>query len=216
MSTVSSWQPGKDSNRDTRNDLLQAAFELFAQMGFGRVHLSAIADRAGVSIGLIRHYFDSKDGLVEECTQAVIDRLRAIFRHILDGSGPKEGSAFVGYLQDRTSKAFSGDLDLLRYLRHLTIENPPVANEVFREYFMLLQQELIRVEAAGYLREDANRVWLTFHLMYMQMGPIFLSEQIEAITGAPSHSPDSIRERLREHQQILKRGILSQRETPKQ
>lgn len=212
MSPVSSGRPSKGGNRDTRQDLLEAAFELFANRGFKRVHLSDIADRADVSIGLIRHYYASKDGLIEECTHAVMERLRAIFRHILDGSGPREGAAFIQHLQIRIAEAFRGRLVLLRYLRQLTIENPPVANEAFKEYFLLLQQELNRVEAAGHLRSDANRVWLTFHLMFMQMGPVFLSEQIEAIIGVPSHSPEAMRERARENERILIHGILAERE----
>jgi len=45
--------------------------------------------------------------------------------------------------------------------------------------------------------------------MYMQMGPVFLSEQIEAIIGMPSHSPEAVRERGRENARILKYGILA-------
>lgn len=211
MSTASakSGRPRKDSNRDTRTDLLQAAFQLFAQQGFQQVNLNDISDRAGVSIGLIRHYFGSKDGLADECTRVVMGRLQEIFRRILDGSGPSDGAAFIDHLNRRTIEAFSGNFGLLKYLRQLTIENAPAANEAFKEYFQLVQQELNRVEAAGHLREDSNKVWLTFHIMFMQMGPVFLAEQIEAIIGAPSHSPEAIRERGKENARILNRGILA-------
>ena len=209
MSQAKTGRPKKDSNRDTRKDLLQAAFELFSQSGFSQVNLSSIAERAGVSIGLIRHYYGSKDGLIEECTEDVMGRLQDIFRRILDGSGPSEGTAFIDHLQGRTREALTDNVSLLKYLRQLTIENAPVANEAFKDYFLLLQQELNRIEAAGHLRGDANKAWLTFHIMYMQMGPVFLSEQIEAIIGMPSHSPEAVRERGRENARILKYGILA-------
>jgi AcrR family transcriptional regulator len=209
MAHARSGRPKKGSNRDTRKELLQAAFELFSQHGISQVNLTDIAERAGVSIGLIRHYFGSKDGLVDECTQVVMDQLREIFRQILDGSGPREGTAFIDHLRHRTTEAFTGHVGLLKYLRQLTIENAPVANEAFKDYFLLLQQELNRIEAAGHLRGDANKTWLTFHIMYMQMGPVFLSEQIEAIIGMPSHSPEAVRERGRENARILKYGILA-------
>jgi len=211
MSSVSSGRPRKDDDRDTRKDLRNAAFELFAQQGFRRVHLNDIADRAGVSIGLIRHYYGSKDGLVEECTRIVMKRLRKVFRRILDGSGPSEGADFIHYLQKRTIKAFGNNFGLLRYLRQLTIEDAAAANEAFKEYFQLLQHELNRVEAAGHLREDINKVWLVFLIMFMQMGPVFLSEQIEAIINMPSHSPQAVRERSKENERVLKYGILANR-----
>ena len=209
MSTARSGRPKKDSSRDTRKDLLEAAFELFAQQGFRQVNLTDIAERAGVSIGLIRHYFGSKVGLVDECTRVVMDRLQEVFLRILDGSGPSDGAAFIDYLMQRNIETMSVNVGLLKYLRQLTIENPSAANEAFKEYFQLVQQELNRIEAAGHLREDANKVWLTFNLILMQMGPVFLSEQIEAIVGAPSHSPDAIRERNKESARILKHGILA-------
>ncbi len=209
MSTARLGRPKKDSSRDTRKDLLEAAFELFAQQGFRQVNLTDISDRAGVSIGLIRHYFGSKDGLVDECTRVVMGRLQEVFQRILDGSGPSEGTAFIDYLLNRNIEGFIANVGLLKYLRQLTIENAPAANEAFKEYFQLVQQELNRVEAAGHLRGDANKVWLTFHILFTQMGPVFLSEQIEAIVGMPTHSLEAVRERNRESARILKHGILA-------
>ncbi len=209
MSTAKSGRPKKDNNRNTRKDLLVAAMKLFAHQGFRQVNLTDISERAGVSIGLIRHYFGSKKGLIDECTAVVMKRFRKIFRQILDDSGPSEGAAFIEHLELRTRSAFTDNVALLQYLRQLTIENPPVANEVFKEYFLLLQQELNRMEAGGHLRGDANKVWLTFQLMFLQMGPVFLSEQIEAIVGVASHGPEAIRERGKENVRILTYGILA-------
>lgn len=209
MSTPRSGRPRKEDSRDTRKDLLAAALKLFGHQGFKQVNLTDISERAGVSIGLIRHYFGSKDGLIDECTGVVMSRMREIFTQILDGSGPSEGAAFIEHLERKTRDAFSNSVDLLQYLRQLTIENPPVANVVFKEYFQLFQQELNRVEAAGHLRGNANKVWLTFHIMFMQMGPVFLSKQIEAVIGSSSHSPEAIRERGNENARILKYGILA-------
>ena len=209
MLNVKTGRPKKEANRDTRSDLLHAAFKLFSKRGFRQVNLTDIADKADVSIGLIRHYFGSKEGLVDECTQVVIERLQNVFNHILDGTGPSEGAALIDHLGLRTIEAFSSNIGLLKYLRHLTIENADVANEAFKTYFQLLQQELNRLEAAGHLRRDANKVWLTFQIMFMQIGPVFLAEQIEAIIGAPSHSPDALHERTKESARILKHGILA-------
>jgi AcrR family transcriptional regulator len=209
-------RPKKKANRDTRNDLLQAAFKLFSKRGFHQVNLTDIADRAGVSIGLIRHYYGSKEGLIDECTEVVMERLQKIFSHILDDSAPSEGTAFIDHLYQRTIEAFTGNIGLLRYLRQLTIENAAAANEAFKAYFQFVQQELNRLEAAGHLRGDANKVWLTFNIIFVQLGPVFLSDQIEAIIGAPSHNADALRERGNETIRILKYGILAQPETPPQ
>ncbi|MEM7677555.1 MAG: helix-turn-helix domain-containing protein, partial [Myxococcota bacterium] len=46
---------------DRRKQILKAAVEVFADRGFHRTRVSDIAKRAGVAYGLIYHYFDSKD-----------------------------------------------------------------------------------------------------------------------------------------------------------
>jgi AcrR family transcriptional regulator len=49
-----------------RTELLDAALDVFATLGFGRASLQDIADRAGVTKGAIYHYFDSKEQLLVE------------------------------------------------------------------------------------------------------------------------------------------------------
>ncbi|MEZ5911365.1 MAG: TetR family transcriptional regulator [Paracoccaceae bacterium] len=61
-----------------REDLIAAALELMAEGGPAAATLRAVAARAGVTPGLIRHYFDGKEGL-----------LAAAYDHLMAGmSGP--------------------------------------------------------------------------------------------------------------------------------
>ena len=62
----------KDANpAQTRATILDAAEDEFAEHGFHGTRMVAIAERAGVTHGLLHYYFDSKDRLYEE----VVDRL---------------------------------------------------------------------------------------------------------------------------------------------
>lgn len=58
-----------------RARLRDAAIECFAARGFGE-SLRAIAARAGVSAGLVRHHFGSKEELRAECDSTVLERYR--------------------------------------------------------------------------------------------------------------------------------------------
>ncbi len=57
--------------------LRDAAIECFASRGFGE-SLRAIAARAGVSAGLVRHHFGSKEELRAECDATVLERYRGL------------------------------------------------------------------------------------------------------------------------------------------
>lgn len=50
--------------KDKRETILHAALELIAEHGFHGAPMSAVAQRAGVSAGIIYHYFASKDDLI--------------------------------------------------------------------------------------------------------------------------------------------------------
>ncbi|MFQ4149310.1 TetR family transcriptional regulator [Arthrobacter sp. LAPM80] len=60
-----------------RAKLRDAAIESFAARGFDE-SLRAIAARAGVSAGLVRHHFGSKEELRAECDATVLGRYKAL------------------------------------------------------------------------------------------------------------------------------------------
>jgi TetR/AcrR family transcriptional regulator, fatty acid metabolism regulator protein len=51
---------------DKRRLILDAAIRVFARQGFHTTRVSDIADEAGVAYGLVYHYFDSKDQVLNE------------------------------------------------------------------------------------------------------------------------------------------------------
>jgi AcrR family transcriptional regulator len=50
---------------DKRRVILDAAVRVFARQGFHTCRVSDIADEAGVAYGLVYHYFDSKDQILD-------------------------------------------------------------------------------------------------------------------------------------------------------
>jgi TetR/AcrR family transcriptional regulator, fatty acid metabolism regulator protein len=53
------------SSGDKRRLILDAAVRVFARQGFHACRVSDIADEAGVAYGLVYHYFDSKDEVLD-------------------------------------------------------------------------------------------------------------------------------------------------------
>lgn len=68
-----------------RARLRDAAIECFAAHGFDE-SLRAIAARAGVSAGLVRHHFGAKEALRAECDATVLARYRALKNESLNTS----------------------------------------------------------------------------------------------------------------------------------
>jgi AcrR family transcriptional regulator len=58
---------------ERRQQILEAAFEVFSQKGFSAATVSDVAARAGVSQGTIYWYFDSKDELLSQALLSFFD-----------------------------------------------------------------------------------------------------------------------------------------------
>lgn len=85
---------GEERRRDA---LIAAALDLVSEGGPAAATVRAIADRAGVTPGLIRHYFGTKDDLVRTAYRSMMDRMTDANLAALDGlSGPEARlAAFV-------------------------------------------------------------------------------------------------------------------------
>jgi len=66
------------SDLTARARIRDAAIELFADRGIEGATIRDIAQKAGVSSGLLRHHFGSKDGLRDACDEYVLSELIGI------------------------------------------------------------------------------------------------------------------------------------------
>lgn len=64
MTTTAS--PSTGGVEEKRQLILGAALGVLVEKGYARTRLRDVADRAGVSIGLIQHYFDARENLLAE------------------------------------------------------------------------------------------------------------------------------------------------------
>jgi AcrR family transcriptional regulator len=69
---------GRPVNADadkTRGRILDSAALLFAEHGVGSTSVRDVAGAANVSLGMVNHYFGSKDGLYDACIEAMFSEL---------------------------------------------------------------------------------------------------------------------------------------------
>jgi AcrR family transcriptional regulator len=76
----------RPGNQDTRESILAAAREAFADRGFDAASIRSIAAAAGVDPALVHHYFGTKDQLFLDALQAPFDPGDAISAVIAQGT----------------------------------------------------------------------------------------------------------------------------------
>lgn len=75
---------------DKKENILQAALELFATNGYNAVSTSKIAKEAKVSEGLIFRHFQNKKSLVDAILHQAYERAAQLYSHIILEEDPKK------------------------------------------------------------------------------------------------------------------------------
>ena len=98
--------------REPRRDLLTAGRALFSEKGFDATSIREIAARAGCNLGLISHYFGSKEGLLVAVLEAEMGQGAPDFLAVLRGPGTA-GERLARFI-DLAIDHFSDDGEFLR------------------------------------------------------------------------------------------------------
>lgn len=88
----------RESADARRADLIEATAAVLAEHGLAGTNVRAICAKAGVSPGLLRHYFGGIDDLIAATYEATSDRMDAIFAGAVEGAGPDPRTRLGAYL----------------------------------------------------------------------------------------------------------------------
>jgi TetR/AcrR family transcriptional regulator, fatty acid metabolism regulator protein len=148
----------KAATADKRRQILDAAVHVFARQGFHSCRVSDIADEAGVAYGLVYHYFNSKEEVLNELfTERWSLLLAAIKETDEEPLAPREKLARVAsFIID----SYSHDPDLMKVI---VVEVTRAANsfgrthlpEINRAYEMIAKI-VADAQASGQFRDDVD------------------------------------------------------------
>ncbi len=154
-----------------RARIRDAAIRHFADEGYERTTIRGIAATAGVSPGLLRHHFGSKEELRRACDEHIAETLRRINAQYLDDMG--------GAAADRRQlQPFE------RYVVRALAENSPSAAPIFDEMVTMTEHWLERADEARPDRPAVDRRIRAALISAMASGIPLLHEQLSRTVGA--------------------------------
>ena len=155
-----------------RARIRDAALRLFAERGLDGTTIRDIAKEAGVSGGLIRHHFGSKDDLRSACDSYALDQLMRIKEQaVLDGQ--IGNPAFM-------SAAHPTVLLTLRYLARSLVDGSPAATVMFDE-MVTLGEAWLNQHNPGQVADPRG---YSAVLVAMQSGLFIMHSQLSRWLGA--------------------------------
>jgi AcrR family transcriptional regulator len=187
-----------------RARLREAAVRLFAERGVDGTSMRDIAEAAGVTAGLIIHYFGSKEGLKAAVDEAMIQVFTEPLSMPLE-DGPQERLIAISEALARTMMEHP---ELRAYLRRSFLENDPASTQVFNLFVTLARDLELQMQAAGLLRDDLDLQWTPFQVLFLHFGPLLLGPAVEQTLGVDPFGEDVVRRRSQANQGLLKRGVF--------
>ncbi|GAA1256892.1 TetR/AcrR family transcriptional regulator [Sphaerisporangium rubeum] len=153
-----------------RARIRDAALQLFAERGIGKAPIRDIAAEAGVSPGLVRHHFGSKEALRDACDAYAMDRLDEIRAELFQA-----GHVNSGFLIE----VHPSVLRLQRYLVRSMMDGSDRATAMFDRNLRLGEEWL----AEQGIAVSDPRAYVAVMLV-MQMGLYTMHEQLSRVLGA--------------------------------
>ena len=187
-----------------RRQLLKAGMKLFAERGFAAVGLREIAAEAGVSLGLVRTHFGSKDGLREAIDTHVLEEIRALYAAVVEHSSAEVLAQAVEDALDWIPR----DRDALMYARMSLMERTPGSQALFDEMLAVMRQFVDNNARLGFLQEDVDREWAAIYMVFDFIGPAVIEPFAQQAFGKSMYAKSMISERNAFMIRLFTRGFL--------
>jgi TetR/AcrR family fatty acid metabolism transcriptional regulator len=140
------------ATEEKRRQILDAAVRVFARTGYHDSRVGDIAKDAGVAYGLVYHYFDSKDAVLEAVFREAWGRLLAAINEVEKSQQPApEQLRLVTKIVLRT---WRDDPDLVRLLVREITRSPHLQREIdeIAEAFAALERIVAHGQQEGTIR----------------------------------------------------------------
>ena len=142
-----------------RQQIVGAAIDTIAEVGYGQASLARIAARVGISKGVISYHFAGKDDLMKQVVTDVVEAGRAYIlpRVFGESTGPAMLRAYIEsnltFMRDHRNYMVAL-VEIIRNGAFTTDSGRRVDGQDIDVATRLLREQLARLQAGGELRSD--------------------------------------------------------------
>ena len=194
-----------------RERLVREAFTLFAERGFDAVTVRDIAAASRVSVGLINHHFGSKEGLRNAVDEYFMEQFEDVFLDLKNRQEDNSSEGFALAIDDWISRHESSWPSIVAYFRRAILQESDWGYSIFLRFYSFVQGSVMRMDAAGRIGPDVDRLWLPFLMMYLELGTMVFDPYIRRVTGRSGYDRDLWRRRHRAYMTLIRRGSAPSR-----
>jgi TetR/AcrR family transcriptional regulator, fatty acid metabolism regulator protein len=145
-----------DRQADRRRQILAAAVKVFAEKGFHASRVGDIAEEAGIAYGLVYHYYESKEDLLETIFRTTWTEMLARVREVEEAGVP--AAEAVRQVTALLLRTWRRDPDLVRVLVREVTRNQHVQREIeeITQAMEALERIIRRGQESGEFRSELD------------------------------------------------------------
>ena len=174
-----SGMPKRSRKASTCERIRTAALAGFARQGVSATSIRDVAAAAGVSPGLVQHYFSSKVAL-----RAAVDEHVTEVAHAALAVREVHGDPVEDIAQRLAALVAEHFLALL-YVARGVAEHDEAAMAIFDTLTGLCRDQLAEFERRGMLRPDLDLEWAALHTVLINLGTVIMEPGVSRQFGRP-------------------------------
>ncbi len=187
--------PKQERSRETQESILDAAFTVFAERGFGGTSMSLIAERAGVGQPLVVYHFPSKEDLWVAAVESVLGRFLEHLRPSFDALQGLDPAIRLRLMFQDFTRYSAETPELFQVLLDANKRGGPglarVAEDQLRPTFERIRELIEPAQKAGAV--PAGDPALIYYALVVTGSALFsLNREFKLLTGRDPRDPDIV------------------------
>jgi AcrR family transcriptional regulator len=172
----------------TAERIRDAALLRFSRSGAARATVRRVAEDAGVSPGLVQHYFPAKADLREAVEQHVLALARSAFGEVepsVDGEDVMDefGRRIVAFVRDHP--------DAVRYVARSAFDEG-ASPRLFDGFVEIARAGWAELARQRLVRADLDLTWSALHIVVLNLGIVLFEEAVDRQLPAALRTPDGL------------------------
>ncbi|OBJ05258.1 TetR family transcriptional regulator [Mycobacterium alsense] len=176
------YEPPPPAEPSSEERIRDAALERFATHGVAATSLAKVAEAAGVSIGLVQHYYGTKAALVAAVDQHV---LRILGDGLESADLPGQPAGALAEAGHQLTGLVAENPLVMDYLAHALCERAEVGSVIFDGLIGISTAQRDHFAEHGLTRPDLDPEWAVLNPLILRVGALILRPHIERYLGKP-------------------------------
>jgi len=191
-------------DRSSIERIRNAALKTFGTYGTSSTSLRAVAEAAGVSVGLVQHHFTNKAGLIK----AVDDHVMTVVISTISQPIPPPPADSVAEMGTRVTRIVADHPEIADYVGRALIDGSPLGTAIFDTLTAFGIARWNQRSERGETRPEVDVTWGALNSLVLALGTMIVRGHIERQLPESLTAPNQLERWQRSVNMLLRDGLF--------